>query len=557
MGHGMQMIDSFNISYFIFHISYFDTFVKISKNTNRPHLKKQPNFDKNSISTLKKHPSTIISFSQFMDHMRYQQRAPRPQIRLQLHPSRIALNPAQTQRMKHINDQILTLKHQLQADDVHVDVDKLVNDIDVEIEQLRQRLDEVRQEVRDHQSTIKNLRKANSMPFQDLRQIRDEIREMVRRRDDIHVRLQELASARAAFGAKIDDVHKRYGIRSIEEGLRKVDRIDDEIERETFTNSQLNRKLKDKNRIEAGITVLKRIGEFGIGNGVGVLEEEHGLREELRQISVILREDREDREAVHEELEEVSVELDDHRSQLWQLRKLMRDLEKRLEAELEQKRCLISGMKMTRSSRRRIHEDVDRLEYEKMEIFAEAEVTTLQMIEEHRRMKAARSLSEYLDKLEIDAAHGHGHGHETGRGISSGRGENESGRESEEMALIATLRKGTKKGKRLAKRCESARECEAAAAAEAEAAAAAAVEADAEADAEAETEGQLRHDLGTLKLFEIVEIVPPKSIQQIPATRDVLHGKFAQLTLTAVKDDSPPAIQRELMEDRFSFSPAC
>jgi hypothetical protein len=77
-------------------------------------------------------------------------------------------------------------------------------------------------------------------------------------------------------------------------------------------------------------------------------------------------------------------------------------------------------------------------------------------------------------------------------------GRQERMKDADAMKLIATLRQGSKKGRRMAKAEEVVRS------------------------------GELKHDLDKLKMFEIVDIVPPKTIHEIPETTELLQQKLRE-----------------------------
>jgi chromosome segregation ATPase len=403
---------------------------------------------------------------------------PRSQtIQLTLHPDRIIFTPTQFSRIQQINDKIKTLTQRLESDEM--DFETNLRTIDQEIDELRTQLDEARREARAAKIKFDEHWESGSESFSDIRQVRSEIKEMVKRLEIVQGRLEEIGEQKAEYGLKLEESRKRFGIKSIGEGERRIEEIDERIERETLTNAQLRGLLREQERIRAGMKFLRTMAA-NEAEKVPIMEEDRELREELHDLTITLRERRRERKVINAECEEISAQTKILSGQKKNLRMRVFELQSKLDEKFDQKRCFQSGHGISKRVARGIQEEIESLEYEKMKISAEAEVATLKVMNERRREKAARTLIEYMSHLEMN------------------HGRQERMKDTDAMKLIATLRQGSKKGRRMAKAEEVVRS------------------------------GELKHDLDKLKMFEIVDIVPPKMIHEIPETTELLQQKLRE-----------------------------
>jgi hypothetical protein len=398
---------------------------------------------------------------------------------LTLHPNRIALTSCQLSRIQEINQQVKSLTQRLKADEK--DVDANLKTIDQEIAQLRTQLQQVRQQTKAKKAEFNNHWESGAEPFEDITHIRSEIHEMERRKADVHARLEEIKGQKAGVANKIEESRKRFGIRSINEGESRIEQIDDQIQRETLTNAQLKRLLSEQDRLRSGIRFLGSI-PASIGDQRAIMNEERDLQEELHELSGGLHELRQERKMLQVECNEISARTGMLRDQKKELKMHETELASLLDHKNEQRESLRAGFGISRRMTEMIHHEIESLEDEKMRIYIEAEAVTLKATNEHRRQKAAIALIEYLSQCEID----------TGR--------REQSKDTDAMNLIAILRQGSKKGRKSTKTEEMV------------------------------PTGALVHDLNKLKLFEFVQIIPPKSIHEIPETTVMLQQKLREWT---------------------------
>jgi chromosome segregation ATPase len=407
-----------------------------------------------------------------------------------LHSDRIAFTPAQFTRIQQINEQIKTLTQRLETNEMDAETNFMI--LDQEINELREQLNQARQEVQAKQIELDNHWESGTETFQDISEVRSEIEEMTRRREAVEKRLEEINQRKVDYEDKLEESRKRFGIKSIEQGECRIDQIDTQIQRETMTNSEMRRLLKEQERIRAGMKFLSGIITRE-GDQRSMMEEERNFRKELRELSAVLRDRREEREVIRVECQEISGITKTLRGQLKDLQKRVTELERRLDDKYEQRRCLRSGTRITKRVAWTIQQEIDNLESEKMKISSEAEIATLKVMNEYRRQKAARTLIEYLSQLETKY------------------GKQEQSKDADAMRLIAILRQKSKKGRHLAK-----------------------VE-------EIVHPGQLNHALDKLKMFEVVEIVPPKTVQEIPEATELLQQKLREWT--EVGEQSEPTME--------------
>jgi chromosome segregation ATPase len=206
------------------------------------------------------------------------------------------------------------------------------------------------------------------------------------------------------------------------------------------------------------------------------------MRAELRDLGDRLRQLRERRDELKESCDGIFQERGE-------LQKRVKELKGALDGKFEERRRLLSEIKHGYPVDAGTLEAIDRLEYEKLRILAEAEVTTLRALDEHRKMKACRSLIDYLGRL----------GNEPAR----------PGRVDADLALIAALRQMSKKGKRMKKAQEDV------------------------------TAGQLCHPADILQLFEMVEIAPPLTIEAVQATTEFVQQKLSEWASAAAVSEEP------------------
>jgi hypothetical protein len=114
-----------------------------------------------------------------------------------------------------------------------IDPAKRLPVLEREIAHAQHQYDEARSEARGNSEP-------NSEVFDEIGAIRAEINELIVRRDQIRADLPEWRK-QPVIPAKAAESRKRYGIGSISEGLRRMDEINERIERETLTNGQLRK----------------------------------------------------------------------------------------------------------------------------------------------------------------------------------------------------------------------------------------------------------------------------------------------------------------------------
>lgn len=400
-------------------------------------------------------------------------------IQLTLHPDKIAFTSSQFARIQQINHKIKMLTQQLEADECNIEQNIMT--IEQEIDELQSQLEQARQEAHARKIEFNDHWQNGGESFDDIRQVRAEINDLMRKREMIFLRLKQIEDQKTIYATKLEESHKRFGIKSIDEGISRIDQIDTQIQRETLTNGQLRRLLSDQERIRSGIKFLENITP-SLTNEGSIFIEERDLHEELRNLCRTLCELREQRKVISDECDEISAITRTLRNEMKKSRKRVFDLERKLDDKIEQRLCLRSGQKINKRAAQRIQEEIESLEDEKMRISAEAETTTLKVKNERRKLKAARVLIEYMNNLEINESQG------------------KKSKDAEIMTLISTLRQGSKKRKYSGRTKESVRS------------------------------EQLIHDLNKLKMFEIVEIVPPKTIHEISATIEILQQKLREWT---------------------------
>jgi hypothetical protein len=418
-------------------------------------------------------------------------------IRLRLDLSQIILNDEQSARVKELNDQIKALSQHHEPDQsAH---ERRRQQIDDEINHLREQQDGRRNDISAKEMQICDFKEEHCPSLNGVRDFNIAIGELIDRRNQADAEMRELQNSRTTYFTKLRNARQRYGVASSEEATRRIENIDERIERETLSNVQLKKLLMERDRAEAGrryFQELDRDSQFE-----NARDENNRLRVELRDLSIKIRDLRAQQRVIETTSNDILAQLqvlEDEKNKLWCH---MKDLKVKIDGKREEKKQLCAEFKKGWDEYRRIQNTIMNLQYEKSEIFAEAERLAMQALEgkhrieeasettnpNERKIRAATSLISYL---------------QTFLGKDNGK-MNDLVREKgskEALAMIAELRKPSKKERQLVKKHKATKAV------------------------------ALVYDFETLKQFDVAEVAAPMTIEQISATLQILQDKVKDWT---------------------------
>jgi chromosome segregation ATPase len=166
-----------------------------------------------------------------------------------------------------------------------------------EIDRLHQRVADLQDQIHSNKRKRDDYRDQNEPVLTDMRDRQDEIDDLMARRKEIDIELEKIEEIKESHSAFFENVKRTYGIASIDEGLDRLENIDERIERETLTAPQLRKLLAAKDRIRKGIAFLNQSAQSQPDISP-VREGERELRGELREILTFLHQLIEERKEI-------------------------------------------------------------------------------------------------------------------------------------------------------------------------------------------------------------------------------------------------------------------
>jgi chromosome segregation ATPase len=402
-----------------------------------------------------------------------QQTRTRHSVKLTLHPSKIHLNQRQALQINELNQRIQSLE--VIKPDLVV-FNNQIQQINREIDHLKQQIATLREQIDSNNMERRDYEDQNQVVFIPLRTQQSEIDDLMRRRTEIDMELDKIKIVKQNHSAFFSNVKRTYGIANVDEGIDRLDEIDEIIERETLTVSQLRKLLTEKDRIQKGITFLNQSAHSN-PEIKSVIQNENELRDELCEIlstlHEIIEERKETRQVFGGAYDKVKT-LRDEKKQLISKLKEMRD---QLDQKYDERARMTADFQQSQKDYWYNQDEILKLEDEKLIILAEAEITTLKEHHEQHKIKAANSLIHCLERL-----------NQNKNGILSPMGKHKV--VQDDLDMIARLRKPSKKLH--PKKFE-----------------------------------QIPFDIETRKLFDIIGIPIPLSFNEIPATLTILHDMIS------------------------------
>jgi uncharacterized coiled-coil DUF342 family protein len=412
----------------------------------------------------------------------------RHSVKLTLHPSRIQLNHHQTIQINELNQKIQSLKLS-KSDPIVFDIQ--IQQINLEIDHLHQRIEMLQKQIDSKHAECHDYEDQNRMVIMDMRIRQNEIDEMMKRRREIETELEKIDEIKQNHIAFLSNLKRTYGIINVDEGLDRLDEIDEGIERETLKASELRKLLAEKNRVQKGINFMNQSTEYKTDISP-MIQEQNRLRHERHEIIRFLHELIEERKEIRKDSDDVYDKLNKMRNEKKELISELKEKRIELDDKYEERREKIFSLKKKEKD---YENEVERLEDEKLKIFAEAEITTLKARDEQRKIKTANSLIHCLERFNQ---------HENGNSFPIGKQQFMQ----DDLDMIARLRKPSKKERQLAKKFHP------------------------------NESGQIPFDIETRKLFDIIGMPIPVSFDEIPATLKILRDMITIPNLSeSLSDD--------------------
>jgi predicted nucleic acid-binding Zn-ribbon protein len=432
----------------------------------------QPRFKQVSLETLE----TTIPAALTPEHST---RSTSHKVKLTLHPSKIHLNQRQTLQISQLNQQIQSLK--LKKPDP-VDFDKQILQINIEIDRLHQRIAALQEQIDSTDKKRRDYEDQNAMVFMDRRTRQNEIDELMKRRTEIDIELEKIEMVKKDHSVLLSNVKRIYGIATVGDGFHRIDEIDERIERETLTASQLRKLLAEKDRIQKGITFLNQSAQLKPEISP-VTQNENQLHHELREILTTLHQLIEERNESRKDSGDVYDNFKKMQDEKKQFMSELKEARIQLDQKYDERAQMTPRLEQSQKDYEHIQHQILTLEDQKLAILAEAEITTLNERDEQRKIKAVNSLIHCLQRFNQNA----------NSQLSIGKHK----AMQDDLNMIARLRKPSKKS------------------------------------------GQIPFDIETRKLFDIIGIPIPLSFNDVPATLTILHDMANSSNLSEPLLDQP------------------
>jgi chromosome segregation ATPase len=340
------------------------------------------------------------------------------------------------------------------------------------------------------------------------RSLQDEIDELFSERSEKRSELAILREKKKSHESILCETKRKYGIRTLEEGSSRLNEIDDTIESARLRNWELNKLLAEKDRIRAGMNYLSQLPDKDSFSD-NLTDDETQIQDELEEINLEIDELIAERSKLKESMCVVWEELQRKQAQKNAYIDDLHKLQSEVDMKFEEKRKLVEDFEKQEYEYEEKEEAKRKVEYEKSVIYAEAEVETLKEYHEHQEMKIAKSLIEYIQKIERE---------HDGNQAAKGKSRNTA----EELELIAQLRKPTKKERQMAKRRDVKRI------------------------------GEFVFDEEIQKQFKIIDIPIPGSIEDISMTLQLLQEKVTR----SEKPELNAEIQTGSIDELDGLSPS-
>jgi DNA repair exonuclease SbcCD ATPase subunit len=387
-------------------------------------------------------------------------------------------------------NQITQLNNQIKSLSQHASPDQKAfqnqyRTINIEIDRIHKQIGIVQAQIDSAARELNDYRAENDSLLMDIKEIRMEMTELIRTRDDVRTALDNVSKAKGQMSAMVQRARRQYGIKTYSEGLNRIEEIDERIERETLTNRELKKLLAEKDRIQSGIQFFRQL-EQSKSQIDPSSQDEQPLSQQLHELQAEIHELGEERDRMLES----SSHVFDHLSELTERKRRfisdVNDLKSQLNDRFVERRRLTDQFEHDQIAYEQIQSEINILESRKLAILADAETISSHEREQRRKINAIHSLIDQLRRFD---------GNNTEEIVPSGKCTGLA----DALSLIAQVRKSCKKERQTARKQDTTRI------------------------------GQISFDFEIRKLFEIVDIPVPRSIDEIHDTLQLLLAEVTSL----------------------------
>jgi chromosome segregation ATPase len=283
-------------------------------------------------------------------------------IKLTLHPSKIQMNQRQALQIAELNQQIQSLA--LTKPDT-VAFDTQIEQINVEIDLLHQRIEVLQEQIHSKVAAYQDYEEQNQIVLMEMKTQQSKIDELMKRRTQVTFRLQDIVIRKQNHSALFSEL--KWNADRLEE-------IDDRIERETLTTSQLRKLLAEKDYIQKGITLLNQSTHSKLDIDAAS-QSENRLRQELREIIPILHRLFQERDKTREDSGDVYENLKRMRREKQPFISELKRVKVQLDQRYDERAQMIADFKQCQKDFEFNEDQILKLEDQKLAILAEAEIT--------------------------------------------------------------------------------------------------------------------------------------------------------------------------------------
>jgi chromosome segregation ATPase len=378
----------------------------------------------------------------------------------------------------------------------HEEHDKHLQEIEDEIQRLCSQRDAFKDRLHQRQSDLDAFRQ--SREESDAHGVNAEFQEAQRERDRLEKELRDLQALRGQKVEQLKDNKARLGVKNQDEALSRLAELDSQIETQTLTNTQLKKLLSEKDRIQSIFKSLE--GFTKLQADVDTLRgQERDKRTELDAARDRFSKAREARNAAQGPKDQPSVS-QRLSAELREIREQLDGVHGALKQKTQEKKTAREAFNNAWQEYRATLEEINKLGHEKRVIFSEAERVMMQIEEGRKRIGDIR---EFINPHETEINAGIALIAYLERFIEKQSEKSEArapqpkvaGRD--DLALLAALRKPTKKDREAAKKTQQ----------------------------QPQKPTTLSHDVTTLSQFDKVGLAAPLNIEQIPPLIEQLTAK--------------------------------
>lgn len=373
--------------------------------------------------------------------------------------------------------------------------EKHLQEIDDEIQRLYTQRDQWNEQIRKRQSDLDALRQ--SRDESGSHGVNAEYQEAQRERDRLEKELHEIHALRAQKVEQLKDTKIRLGVKNQEEALARLDELDVQIETQTLTNTQLKKLLSEKDRLQSifksleGVTKLQTDLE-------ALRAQERDKRNELDAARDRFSRAREARQATQGPKDQPSPSQRIN-AEIREIRERLTALQEASRQKNQEKKTVREAFDAAWQEYRATLQQIGKLGYEKKVILSEAERVMMQIEEGRRRIG---EIKEFVNphEAEINAgmaliAYLEGFIEKQSERTEA-RAPQPKVAGSADLALVAALRKPTKKDREAAKKTQ-----------------------------QPQKPTTLSHDMTALGQFDKVGLTAPLTIEQVAPLLEQLNAK--------------------------------